>query len=94
MLFRSFVTVRVVDKDGNLCPLADNVINFKVKGAGTYRAGANGNPASLESFQTPKMKVFNGMMTAIVSSSDKPGKIILEASGKGLTKGVLEIESK
>lgn len=90
----SFVTVRVVDKDGNLCPLADNVINFKVKGAGTYRAGANGNPASLESFQTPKMKVFNGMMTAIVSSSDKPGKIILEASGKGLTKGVLEIESK
>ena len=90
----SFVTVRVVDKDGNLCPLADNVISFKVKGAGTYRAGANGNPASLESFQTPKMKVFSGMMTAIVSSSDKPGKIILEASGKGLVKGVLEIESK
>ena len=54
----SFVTVRVVDKDGNLCPLADNTISFKVKGAGTYRAGANGNPASLESFQTPKMKVF------------------------------------
>ena len=68
----SFVTVRVVDKDGNLCPLADNTISFKVKGAGTYRAGANGNPASLESFQTPKMKVFSGMMTAIVSSSDKP----------------------
>lgn len=90
----SFVTVRVVDKDGNLCPLADNLISFKVKGAGTYRAGANGNPASLESFQTPKMKVFNGMMTAIVSSTDKPGKITLEATGKGLAKGVLEIESK
>ncbi|WP_073347958.1 beta-galactosidase GalB [Bacteroides congonensis] len=90
----SFVTVRVVDKDGNLCPLADNLISFKVKGAGTYRAGANGNPASLESFQTPKMKVFNGMMTAIVSSTDKPGKITLEAMGKGLAKGVLEIESR
>lgn len=90
----SFVTVRVVDKDGNLCPLADNTISFKVKGAGTYRAGANGNPASLESFQTPKMKVFSGMMTAIVSSSDKPGKITLEATGKGLAKGVLNIESK
>ena len=90
----SFVTVRVVDKDGNLCPLADNTISFKVKGAGTYRAGANGNPASLESFQTPKMKVFSGMMTAIVSSWDKPGKITLEATGKGLAKGVLNIESK
>ena len=30
----SFVTVRVVDKDGNLCPTADNEIKFKVKGKG------------------------------------------------------------
>lgn len=90
----SFVTVRVVDKDGNLCPLADDTISFKVKGAGTYRAGANGNPASLESFQTPKMKVFSGMMTAIVSANDKPGKITLEATGKGLVKGVVNIESR
>ena len=90
----SFVTVRVVDKDGNLCPLADNAIRFKVKGAGSYRAGANGNPASLESFQKPEMKVFNGMMTAIISSAENPGKITLEATGKGLRKGILEIESK
>lgn len=90
----SFVTVRVVDKNGNLCPLAENEIRFKVKGAGTYRAGANGNPASLESFQLPKMKVFSGMMTAIISSADKPGKITLEATGKGLVKGILNIESK
>ena len=90
----SFVTVKVVDKEGNLCPLADNEISFKVKGAGTYRAGANGNPASLESFQTPKMKVFSGMMTAIVQSTEKAGKITLEATGKGLKKGTLLIESK
>jgi len=90
----SFVTVRVVDKEGNLCPLAENEISFKVKGAGCYRAGANGNPVSLEPFQLPKMKVFSGMMTAIVASSEKPGKIILEATAKGLVKGVLTIESK
>lgn len=89
----SFVTVKVVDKDGNLCPIASNEISFKVKGAGFYRAGANGNPASLESFQLPKMKVFSGMMTAIVSSTEQPGKIIVEATGKGLKKGVLNIES-
>lgn len=89
----SFVTVSVVDKDGNLCPMADNLITFRVKGAGTYRAGANGDPASLESFQTPKMHVFSGMMTAIVAATDKPGKIILEASAKGLKKAELELES-
>lgn len=90
----SFVTVKVVDKDGNLCPLAENEIRFKVKGAGTYRAGANGNPASLESFQAPKMKVFNGMMTAIVAATDKPGAIVLEATAGGLKKAVLKLESK
>lgn len=90
----SFVTVKVVDKDGNLCPLAENEISFKVKGAGSYRAGANGNSASLENFQTPKMKVFNGMMTAIVSASDAPGQITLEASAKGLKKAVLKLKSK
>ena len=90
----SVVTVKLGDKDGNLCPLADNEISFKVKGAGTYRAGANGNPASLEAFQTPKMKVFSGMMTAIMQSTEKAGKITLEATGKGLKKGTLVIESK
>ena len=90
----SFVTVRVVDKDGNLCPTAENQIQFRVKGKGTYCAGANGNPASLESFQEPSMKVFSGMMTAIVQSTDEPGEITLEATAKGLKKAVLKLTSK
>lgn len=90
----SFVTVSVVDKDGNLCPLADNEIKFKVKGKGYYRAGANGNPASLESFQKPQMKVFSGMMAAIVSSTEEAGEIVLEASSKGLKTAKLEIVSE
>ena len=89
----SFVTVKVVDKEGNLCPHAADQISFKVKGAGSYRAGANGDPTSLESFQEPSMKVFNGMMTAIVSSDETPGEIILEATAKGLKKAALVIKS-
>ncbi|MBU3852933.1 MAG: DUF4982 domain-containing protein [Candidatus Paraprevotella stercoravium] len=90
----SFVTVSVVDKDGNLCPNADNQISFKVKGAGTYRAGANGDPTSLESFQKPQMKVFSGMMTAIVQSEEKAGTIRLEASSKGLKTAEIVIRSE
>ena len=90
----SFVTVKVVDKDGNLCPHADNQISFRVKGKGTYRAGANGDPTSLESFQTPRMKVFNGMMTAIVQSTEEAGTITLEATAKGLKKQTLTITTK
>ena len=89
----SFVTVKVTDKDGNLCPLADNEIVFKVSGRGWYRAGANGDPTSLEPFQRPRMKVFSGMMTAIVSSTEEPGEIILEATSKGLKKAVIRLSS-
>ena len=90
----AFVTVKVVDKDGNLCPDAQTLIQFRVKGEGSYRAGANGNPASLEQFHLPQMHVFNGMMTAIVQSSDKAGKIVLEATGKGLKKALLTVETE
>ena len=89
----AFVTVKVVDRNGNLCPLADNEIHFRVRGAGTYLAGANGNPASLESFQAPHMHVFSGMMTAIVSSTKDAGDIIVEATAKGLKKASIKIIS-
>ncbi len=89
----SFVTVRIVDKDGNLCPLADNEIHFKVSGNGSYRAGANGDPTSLESFQEPHMRAFYGMMTAIVSSSEEAGEIVLEATSKGLRKASVSISA-
>ncbi len=90
----SFITVRVVDKDGNLCPDAQHLIKYSVKGAGTYRAGANGDPTSLELFHVPQMKVFNGMMTAIVQSTDKPGEITLTATGKGLKAGKIVVKTK
>ena len=87
-------TVKCVCKDGNLCPLDANFISVKVKGAGYYRAGANGDPTSLESFQAPGMKVFSGMMTAIVSPTETPGEIILEATAQALKKASVRIESK
>ena len=88
----SFITVKVVDKDGNLCPDTQHSIRYSVKGAGFYRAGANGDPISLELFHHPQMKVFNGMMTAIVQNNGKPGEITLTASGKGLRSAKMVIK--
>ena len=90
----AFVTVSVVDKDGNLCPAADNLIEFSVAGEGHYRAGANGNSVSLELFHEPRMKVFSGMMTAIVESNDTPGTITLTARSKGLKSAKIVIKSE
>ena len=90
----SFITVSVVDKDGNLCPHASDLVEFKVKGNGSYRAGANGNSASLDLFHEPQMHLFNGMLTAIVESlEDMPGTITLEAIAKGVDGATIEIET-
>ena len=89
----SFVTVSVVDKDGNLCPLADNEIKYTVTGAGHYKAGTNGNPASLESLQRPQMKAFSGQMSAIISTTERPGTITVKASAKGLKTATLKLTS-
>ena len=90
----SFITVKVVDKDGNLCPDAQHQIKYTVKGAGFYRAGANGNSISMELFHEPKMKVFNGMMTAVVQSNEEAGKITLTASAKGLKSAKIVISTR
>ena len=87
----SFINVKLVDKDGNFCPADEREIRFKVRGAGTYKAAANGNPSSLEPFQLPKMKLFSGQLTAIVQSADNPGTVVFEASAKGVKTGRIEI---
>jgi beta-galactosidase len=90
----SFITVRVVDKDGNLCPDAQHLVEYSVKGAGFYRAGASGNPVSLELFHEPRMKVFNGMMTAIVQSNETAGEITLTAKAKGLKSAKIVVKTE
>ncbi|GHT63561.1 beta-galactosidase [Bacteroidia bacterium] len=89
----SFITVKVVDRDGNLCPDAANSIRFKITGAGNYRAAANGDATNIEQFHLPTMSVFKGMLVAIVQSAEQPGKIQFEAEGKGLKKAALILQS-
>ncbi|MCD8165746.1 MAG: DUF4982 domain-containing protein [Bacteroides sp.] len=90
----AFVTVRIVDSEGNLCPLADNQLNFQVKGAGNYRAACNGDATSLELFHKPTLKAFNGMLVAVVQSSEKAGDMELTVSGKELKSGKIKIGSR
>ncbi len=58
-----YMTIRVVDKKGNLCPFADNLITYKGDG---FVAAANGDAACLDSFVEPKMHAFAGQCTFIL----------------------------
>jgi len=90
----SFINVRVVDKNGNLCPDATHKVKFNVRGSGSYRAAANGDPSSLESFQAPQMSLFKGQLTAVVQTEETPGVIVFEASAPGVKSAKIELISE
>lgn len=81
----SFVTVRVEDKDGNLCPLAANQIRFNVEGPAAIAAVDNGNAATVEPFQADHRTVFNGLALLIVRSRrGEAGAVRVVANSEGL----------
>ena len=63
-----YMTVRVVDKKGNLCPFADNLIRYEGEG---FVAAANGDAACLDSFVEPQMHAFAGQCTFIIKKGSK-----------------------
>lgn len=89
----SFVTVSVVDKNGIPCPTATTQLQFEVTGKGAFRAACNGDATSLELFHLPTMKLFSGKLVVLVKSTKEAGKIELKVSGKGLKKGIIELEA-
>ena len=80
----SFVTVKILDKDGSLCPNATNLVNFEVSGAATLAAVGNGNAASTEFFNVNYRKAFSGMAMLYVRSNKEAGEIKIVANSKGL----------
>lgn len=90
----SYVTVSVVDKNGNPCPTATQQLNFSVSGKGTYRAACNGDATSLELFHLPTMKLFSGKLVVLVQSTQEAGKMELTVTGKGLKSGKIALNSK
>ena len=91
----SYVTVSVVDKDGHLCPNANNQLDFDVTGAGKFKVVCNGDPTSLEMFHKPTMKAFSGKLVVTVQSlEDEAGDINLKVKSKGVKTGKITIKSK
>ena len=65
----TFVTVEVVDKDGNLCPWAENQIEFSASGGARILATDNGCQTSMERFQAPRRKAFFGKCMVVVAGN-------------------------
>ena len=88
----SFVTVEILDKDGNLCPNADNLVEFSVDGKGFIAGVDNGSPISLERFKDNKRKAFYGKCLIVLQNNGSKGKIKLKAVSEGLNDAQINIK--
>jgi len=80
----AFVTVRILDKDGNLCPTADNLVQFTLDGPAEIAAVGNGNAMSFESFRANRRKAFNGLCLLVVRATETPESVTIEAASEAL----------
>jgi beta-galactosidase len=89
----SFVTVKLVDDKGTLVPNADNLVHFKISGEGKIVGVDNGSETDLDPFKADYRKAFNGLALVVIQSTDKVGKIRLEATSDGLKGYGVSIET-
>jgi beta-galactosidase len=87
----SFITVKVVDKEGNVVPVADNLVKFEIKGNATIAGVDNGSPISSEPFKANYRKAFYGKCLVVVQSGEKSGEVMLTATSEGLKSAVQRI---
>lgn len=87
----AFVTVEVLDKDGNLCPKADNLLFFDVEGDISLKAVCNGDPTDQTSFSSTYIRAFNGKLVVVLQSKNKEGSGKLKVYGANLKPAVLDV---
>ena len=90
----TFITVSILDKDGNLVPYASNQIEVNVSGAANFKGICNGDATSTEVFTKPTMKAFNGQLVIGIQSNGKQGNATVKVTGKGLKPASVTVKSK
>ena len=81
----TFVKVEVVDRDGNLCPWAENQVSFDASGARIVGVD-NGSQFSMERFKDNKRKAFFGRCLVVLD-----GHGTLTAKAIGLKQATIQL---
>ena len=79
----ALIKVEALDKQGRAVPTANNLVSFKVSGAGVLIGVGNGDPNCQQSDKGPKRSLFNGLAQAIVAATKEPGEIRIEVIKEG-----------
>jgi len=90
----SFITASLYDEKGVFVPTADNDVTVDIKGCGRLLGLANGNPRCHDNPKTNKMKMFNGLLLAVVQNDGGSGDITATASSPGIKPAEVKITAK
>ncbi len=80
----SFITVKIVDKDGNICPNADQKITFSLTGPAKIVGVDNGDATNHESFKGKEHKAFHGLALVVIQAGHQAGDVHVTATADGL----------
>jgi Glycoside hydrolase family 2 C-terminal domain 5/Glycosyl hydrolases family 2/Domain of unknown function (DUF4982)/Glycosyl hydrolases family 2, TIM barrel domain/Glycosyl hydrolases family 2, sugar binding domain len=94
----AIITAKIVDKDGNWCPDANNNIKFEVKGEGNYRGSYNfyltdNKPLGYHAPGDNELQAEGGLMRVAIRSTFYPGKVEVTAVAEGLKGGIITFET-
>ncbi|MBA7521605.1 Beta-galactosidase BoGH2A [subsurface metagenome] len=90
----SFITVKITDAEGNLCPEAADFVQFTIEGEGTLACVGNGDPTCIESYQKSERSAFHGMCMLVVQSTNKTGEISITAQSENLEEASIQIKTE
>ena len=85
-----YITCDVQDKNGTLCPNADNSVTFAVVG-GTIIGTDNGHGANVEKLSGSRHSAFSGKCLCVVKHDGASGAMKITATANGLTAGTISV---
>jgi len=86
-----FLNVAVTDESGTLVPDANNLITFKLEGAGILAAVDSADSNSHEPFQASERKAYAGTCLALIKANTNSGKIRVTTTSANLKSESIEI---
>lgn len=90
----SFVTVEIVDREGNVVPQAGDRVSFELKGEGILAAVGNADLKDEDSYVGNSRKVWKGRAILVVKSTRESGTIRIKASAPGLRSSSATIKTR
>ena len=85
-----YITCDVLDKNGTLCPNANNSVVFTVVG-GTIIGTDNGHGANVEKLSGSRHSAFSGKCLCVVKHDGASGVMKITATANGLTAGTISV---